>query len=157
MVLPKLVLWENSGGCVTPLVLLFGFIHGLFIGFLCLKKLIMLLSHCLTRNFTTAIAELFRASWITDLGVPHTLLCITEHSKFSIHRQEKRAGGEPRVCNSPDRTEGETAQTCLQEQGHSLCLCFWGFCGSVSYTGLRSSSCDSGPHYIERTSPRIKI
>lgn len=110
VVLPELVFREDSRGRVTPLMFLFGFIHCLLIGFLCLRKLIVLSNYCLTRNFSSTIAQLFREGWTIDPEVPHTLY---DHlsPKFSIHGEQERE--KELRCTIPhtERKEQESAWT----------------------------------------------
>lgn len=139
VVLPELVFREDSRGRVTPLMFLFGFIHCLLIGFLCLRKLIVLSNYCLTRNFSSTIAQLFRAGWTIDPEVPHTLYDhLSPEILYSRRTWERER---TKVHNSPHRTEGAgkrldpgwTAPSSSDEsKGCSLYLCFWCLWGSVS-------------------------
>lgn len=141
VVLPKLVFWENSRGCIAPLMLFFGFIHCLLIGLLCLKKLIML-SNCCLGNFPQLVLNGYgqvgsqtqeHLTLSSTITYPGTLL-------FTEHRGE---GGERRVRCSHTEWRGRlpaagwaSLSFSDKSRGHSPYLCSQSSCGSVSYARL---------------------
>lgn len=93
----------------------------------------MLSNCCLPSNCCTTTAQLLRASRIADPGPFRALSISTQRTRVNELAPE-----------SPPRAEAARLRAGLHPSvtaaGPQLCLCFWNFCGSASYPGLRPRS-----------------